>query len=239
MITENTRLGFPSFSKADDRILFDYQDQVNYPDYEDLVAYIGVAENKITGLGNPVPIIPDAVWGVYYANGTRDLELAPVTNFTVDVKSGNAPLTVQFIDISINEPTAWNWTFEGGTPGTSAEQNPLVIYQNPGLFQVSLTTSNAAGSNTQTKTGYISVQESTGIMDETAIPVRYYPNPVTDILHIECRGQFTARLYNMLGEQVLEVRQQNQVDLTRLGPGFYIIRIEADGSIHRGKIQKL
>ncbi len=239
VITGNTRLGFPSFSKADDRILFDYQDQVNYPDYEDLVAYIGVAENKITGLGNPVPIIPDAVWGVYYANGTRDLELAPVTNFTVDVKSGNAPLVVQFIDISINEPTAWNWTFEGGTPGTSSEQNPLVTYQNPGLFQVSLTTSNAAGSNTQTKTGYISVQESTGLMDQKEIPVRYYPNPVADILHIECRGQFTARLYNMLGEQVLEVHQQNQVDLSRLDPGFYIIRIESDGSIHRGKIQKL
>lgn len=238
VITENTRLGFPSFSKADDRILFDYQDPVNFPDYEDIVACIGLGQDKITGQGDPEPLIANATWGVFYANGTRDLELAPVTNFTVDVKSGNAPLTVQFIDISINEPTAWSWTFEGGTPGTSSAQNPLVTYQNPGMFQVSLTSSNEAGSNTQTKTGYISVMGSTGTVDEMETHVHYYPNPVTDILHIECRGEFSARIYNMLGEKILEVHERNQVDLGKLDPGFYIILIEADGSTFRGKIQK-
>ncbi|HER10029.1 MAG TPA: PKD domain-containing protein [Bacteroides sp.] len=238
VITMNTRPGFPSFSKSDDRILFDYEDPVNYPEYEDIVAYIGLGQNKITGQGDPVPLIADATWGVFYANGTRDLELAPVSNFTVDVKSGNAPLTVQFIDLSLNDPTAWSWTFEGGTPGTSSDQNPLVTYQNPGVFQVSLTCANEAGENTASKTGYISVSENTGIAEQWEETVKYYPNPVTDILHIDCQGEFTVRVYNMLGEKLLETHNRNRVDLGSVDPGFLIIRIDTNGSAIRGKIQK-
>ncbi|GAB4021053.1 hypothetical protein GCM10028773_28390 [Spirosoma koreense] len=65
---------------------------------------------------------------------------------------------VKFNDLSQNFPTSWQWTFEGGTPATSNEQNPTVTYTQPGKFKVTLVTSNAVGaSDPVTKTAYIEV----------------------------------------------------------------------------------
>lgn len=55
---------------------------------------------------------------------------------------------VRFTDLSTNFPTSWNWTFEGGTPSTSTEQNPVVVYAQPGKFKVTLVTANSAGTST-------------------------------------------------------------------------------------------
>ncbi len=54
---------------------------------------------------------------------------------------------VRFTDLSTNFPTSWTWTFEGGTPSSSTEQNPVVTYNQPGKFRVTLVASNAAGSS--------------------------------------------------------------------------------------------
>lgn len=80
---------------------------------------------------------------------------APVAEFEADVTSGNAPLTVQFIDLSANDPTGWDWDFGDGNHST--EQNPEHEYAEPGLCTVSLFVFNAAGSDTETKTDLIEV----------------------------------------------------------------------------------
>ena len=82
---------------------------------------------------------------------------APVAGFTSDVQEGCAPLTVQFTDVSLANPDTWDWTFEGGNPGTSTAQNPIVVYENPGTYDVTLTVSNSSGQNTVTEVGYIVV----------------------------------------------------------------------------------
>ena len=51
----------------------------------------------------------------------------------------------------------WEWTFEGGNPATSTEQNPSVSYSEPGEYTVTLVAHNAYGEDTKTKTGYITV----------------------------------------------------------------------------------
>ncbi|MBN2699674.1 MAG: M4 family metallopeptidase [Bacteroidales bacterium] len=235
LITENTRLGFPSYSKSDDKISF----TADHPDYDDIIAIIPLAENRISAGGEPYDLIADASWSVFYATGSRELGLAPVPNFTVDVKNGNAPLTVQFIDLSINDPTAWSWTFEGGTPATSNQQNPVITYNNPGSFQVSLTSTNAAGSNSTAKTGYISVSGGTGIESRNMEQVRYYPNPVSDVLQIDCKTGFTVRIYNMPGKKLVEAENLNRIDFSSFDPGVYLIRIEAEGKVVYGKVSKL
>lgn len=82
---------------------------------------------------------------------------APVANFTADMTSGCAPLTVQFTDQSTNEPTEWQWTFTGGNPSSSTEQNPSVTYDEAGVYDVILEASNNNGSNTKTEQEYIEV----------------------------------------------------------------------------------
>ncbi len=91
---------------------------------------------------------------VSISGGTVD---PPVADFSADVTSINEGDSVNFTDLSTNAPTSWSWTFAGGTPGTSTDQNPAVSYDTAGTYEVSLTAANAGGSDTETKTGYITV----------------------------------------------------------------------------------
>jgi PKD repeat protein len=79
----------------------------------------------------------------------------PVAQFIANRTTGNAPLTVGFTDQSTGSPVIWHWTFGDGS--VSAEQNPSHTYSAAGLYTVSLEATNADGSNTVTKTGYITV----------------------------------------------------------------------------------
>jgi PKD repeat protein len=83
--------------------------------------------------------------------------VVPVASFTGTPTSVCAGQTVTFTDASTNTPTSWSWTFPGGTPGTSTLQNPTVTYNTPGTYNVTLVATNAAGSNTFTRTSYIVV----------------------------------------------------------------------------------
>ncbi|PLX08673.1 MAG: hypothetical protein C0596_05045 [Marinilabiliales bacterium] len=81
----------------------------------------------------------------------------PVANFEADVTTVLVGGTVNFTDLSANLPTSWDWSFEGGTPLTSTDQNPSVVYNSPGTYQVELTAYNAFGNDTETKLAYITV----------------------------------------------------------------------------------
>lgn len=85
---------------------------------------------------------------------------APVPDFSASSQTIFEGEKVDFKDLSTNEPTEWQWSFEGGTPFTSSEQNPSgVLYSKAGTYSVSLTATNEGGSETKTTTSYITVQE--------------------------------------------------------------------------------
>ena len=81
----------------------------------------------------------------------------PVAEFSGTPTAVTVGETVTFTDQSTNNPTSWSWSFPGGTPSTSTEQNPIVTYSSVGTFDVSLTATNSTGSDIQTKTAYIDV----------------------------------------------------------------------------------
>ena len=89
--------------------------------------------------------------------------IPPVADFTANTTTVSVGGSVNFTDLSSNNPTSWNWTFEGGTPSTSTAQNPTVTYNTVGTFDVTLTAANAAGSDIETKIDYITVQQSAEI----------------------------------------------------------------------------
>jgi len=88
---------------------------------------------------------------------------APTANFTANFTEGSIGLIVQFYDASNFSPTQWQWTFHGGTPTTSTTQNPMVVYDNEGVFDVSLTVSNIYGESTYTLEDYITIDNSNTI----------------------------------------------------------------------------
>jgi PKD repeat protein len=71
--------------------------------------------------------------------------------------------TITFEDESYNGVTSWDWSFEGGTPSTSIESNPIVTYSTPGWYNVTLTVSNGSSSLTETKTEMIYVSEKNNL----------------------------------------------------------------------------
>ncbi|HUW61796.1 MAG TPA: PKD domain-containing protein, partial [Candidatus Bathyarchaeia archaeon] len=76
--------------------------------------------------------------------------------------SGTAPLKVTFTDSSGGAGesiTGWVWNFGDGATGSG--QYASHTYVNPGTYTVSLTVTTSAGSDTETKTGYITVDPPT------------------------------------------------------------------------------
>ena len=82
----------------------------------------------------------------------------PTADFSGSPTTGNAPLTVDFADLSTGNPTSWSWDFGDGV-GTSNVQNPSYTYDNPGSYTVTLVAANASGSDTETRVDYITVNE--------------------------------------------------------------------------------
>ena len=81
---------------------------------------------------------------------------APTTAFSADVVSGDAPLLVAFTDESTQDPTSWEWDFGDGS-AVSTEQHPTHEYEAAGTYTVTLTATNAAGSDDEVKVAYIDV----------------------------------------------------------------------------------
>jgi PKD repeat protein len=70
----------------------------------------------------------------------------PVASFTYEVDD----LMVMFTDTSTGAPTSWAWDFGDGN--TSTDQNPSHTYAEADSYEVSLTVTNAGGSDTATET---------------------------------------------------------------------------------------
>lgn len=83
--------------------------------------------------------------------------IAPEASFSSSSTDIETFQSVSFMDESLNEPTTWEWTFPGGNPSSSTEQNPSVRYEQAGVFDVTLTVTNQAGTSTETRTDYVSV----------------------------------------------------------------------------------
>lgn len=88
------------------------------------------------------------------ATGVLTLCKAEFTSNKTSVCVGDQ---VEFYDDTYNVVTGWSWSFPSGTPATSTDQNPVVTYSTPGVYEVTLTATNGSLSDTETKTGYIRV----------------------------------------------------------------------------------
>lgn len=109
--------------------------------------------------------------GAFTASGQ-----APVANFTGSPLSGCSPQIVVFTDQSTGSPTSWSWDFGNGN--TSTIQNPTATYFTPGTYTVTLTVSNANGTNTMTRSQYVTV----------------YEPPVADFTTLTTSGCFPLRV---------------------------------------------
>jgi len=82
LIFQNVVLGYPNYSKHDDKIIFN----ANTNGGDEIVAEIGLQSNKIQPSGDAIGLINYAKWGIWYSTGERELfgvEEEKVNRFTM------------------------------------------------------------------------------------------------------------------------------------------------------------
>jgi len=85
----------------------------------------------------------------------------PLADFSVNDTIVPTGQSANFFDESYGNPTEWLWSFEGGNPSSSSDENPENIeYSEEGTYDVQLIAINDNGSDTILKEDYISVSSS-------------------------------------------------------------------------------
>ena len=118
--------------------------------------------------------------GEYFAGGTRKNQVG-VFNFAppaLTARFTGVPTTVcaggsvVFTSQSLGSPISWTWSFPGGTPSSYVGQTPPAItYSTAGTYNVTLTVYDGATTNSEVKTGYISVKNVIADFTGTPLPV--------------------------------------------------------------------
>lgn len=104
-----------------------------------------------------MPIV--TILAVFLLGCEKPLE-PPQPNFYANQYSAtNSIISISFTDQSTNNPNGWQWTFEGGSPLVSNEKNPIVTYNTPGRYDVTLTVWNSDGEKTIIFEDYINIVE--------------------------------------------------------------------------------
>ena len=103
----------------------------------------------------------DAIRASTYGRGLWSSDMyhgTPEADFTTSNTTVPAGCAVAFTDLSTGVPTHFQWSFPGASPATSSLKNPVdIVYSTPGTYTVSLKVWNESGSDSITKTNFITV----------------------------------------------------------------------------------
>ncbi|MCK4654798.1 MAG: PKD domain-containing protein [Candidatus Cloacimonetes bacterium] len=159
-------------------------------------------------------------------------------DFEANITSGNAPLEVQFTDLSTGDITGWMWDFDNDGTIDSNEQNPIYTYEEVGIYTVSLTVTDGTNEDTEIKEDYITVI-STGIHNEIIpLETRLYqnhPNPFNPFTNIQFdikeNETGVLSIYNIKGQliesQQFEAGQYNfNWDASEQSSGIYFYKLQ-------------
>ncbi|MFH1295758.1 MAG: PKD domain-containing protein [Bacteroidota bacterium] len=109
-------------------------------------------------------IANDAIRASTYGRGLWGSDMyhsAPDADFEADKTTIPVGCGVNFTDLSYGVPTEWLWSFAGGTPSSSTLKHPVdIVYNAIGSYEVKLVVSNEAGTDSITKSAYITVSDS-------------------------------------------------------------------------------
>ncbi len=190
--------------------------------------------NNLTPDGIPLDSNEELLIGIEPAPAEACFTGAPLI-----IRAGD---TVKFTDNSFGPPASpvnsWQWSCPGAQTDYSTLQNPAIIYNTPGTFNVSETVATVEGSNTLTLYNYITV-----LANNT---VNVYPSLNNGSFTIQlANGSLVSSnlnfsLYNLLGQKIFTtilVQYRTFVTLN-LEHGMYIFRAY-DSSGKAGSTGKL
>lgn len=156
--------GCPNINRCDDTQFSPFPavnlpDQVqNYMDYTDDACMNIFTANQTTRMLTVLQNSPRRA-SLLTANSCLPPVLRPLGGFSQSADTICAGGSLSFNDQSSNQPTSWLWQFAGGNPATASVANPTgIVYSTPGTYQVTLITTNSAGSDTLVRNVAVVVQ---------------------------------------------------------------------------------
>lgn len=145
----------------------------------------------------------------------------PIPGFAANQTTIPAGASVQFTDLSTGYIASRQWTFEGGTPATSAVENPAVVYGVAGTFRVCLKVQNVYGADSLCIDHYITVNTN-GAGDLVITEIMYNPPETTDTLeYIELYNRSDDTI-SLSGYQITE-GITHTFGQERLAPGDFLV----------------
>lgn len=97
------------------------------------------------------------------ATGTDGPGALCEAKFSADIRTICAGQSVTFTDESYHNVTTRSWTFTGGSPASSSAVEPVVTYNTPGVYSVTLDVGDGSSTETTTETEYIVVLDDPGV----------------------------------------------------------------------------
>ncbi len=143
-------------------------------------AYTGPAWNKfsfnIAEYANR-----DVQFELFYNHGGEDLVIDGFKLVKEDEACADAvhvfeTETIQFMNTSLGNPDKVEWTFAGGTPATSTENNPVVTYNEAGTYDVTLVVTRGSEVNEIKRPGFVVVSKNAPTA-KIGLPEEGYESP--------------------------------------------------------------
>jgi Zn-dependent metalloprotease len=227
LITTNTKLGFPNYSKGDNKMIVDGEDLSTENIY-----VISLNADKISATGTAPMLIPDAKWGYWYATGTRSLLLNAKKILAYSVGSPPVTATISGNTITATVPATTNISNLAATFSLSYDAYAKVS----GVEQVSGVSGNnfsstviytVYGQDGSSQNYFVTVSKAGGINSSPGQnSVHIYPNPFHDFLELETKG-FGYELYDMTGKLLMKEDsnlENVRINTSLLEPGIYLIK---------------
>ena len=150
--------------------------------------------------------------GCLISVGINILSAPPVASFQSSATSTCVNDCINFTDKSTNGPTSWQWSFPGGIPSSSADQNPQQIcYDASGSYAVTLIVGNVSGIDTIITNNFIHV---------SPLPPAPVITKSNDTLYCSVDPSYTA--YQWYLDTTLIVGATNSFYVTTQGGGYHV-----------------
>ncbi len=223
LVVGNTKSLDPAGDYDGDVVLLDIHGDTLYTklyddddDWEELSSICMTGDGDFISVGGSV----NPGGGPYDAYVIKD-SVPSLAAFKASATSGDAPLTVQFNDISTFTPTSWEWDFDDNGTVDSYSQNPSFEYTNPGIYSVELVASDGVTNYSRVKSEFIVVGDTIFF---TASPTEGY-NPLTVYFNDHSGGDPTAWEWDFNNDGTVDSYEQNPIH-TYDTIGVYSVKLE-------------
>jgi PKD repeat protein len=129
----------------------DYNDMmVNYMDYGDDACLLMFSTGQKDRMGFFLTNTRNTIWSAPNltatgCDGTPAPGCYPTSAFTASASSVCVGDTIFFTSMSTGPANSWSWSLSGGTPSSSSLEHPFAVFNQPGIYPISLAVGNPFG----------------------------------------------------------------------------------------------